>query len=221
VVATQYSPNISGEIPNTQGDDLLCQAELVSLGSENGGLIRFTPGAISDAEVIEDLHATPVDQGGFDEFYKSHRDEIGRALAFTLGDTGLAEEAVDEAMARAYQRWSSVGAYDSPAGWVYRAGLNWGRSWKRSAFRRQRREEKVAVPEMGIPAPSSGESSYLFDALAQLPIKQRSVVVLRHYCDWSVEETAAALDISEGTVKSRSARALAQLRTTLAKEVEQ
>jgi len=150
----------------------------------------------------------------FDAFYNAHRNEIGSALAFTLGSKELGEEAVDEAMARAYQRWKTVGTYESPAGWVYRAGLNWGRSWQRSMFRRKRREELVTRST----SPSTeltGVRSELIEALSELSIQQRAVVVLRYYCDWSVGATAEALDISEGTVKSRSARALEQLRGSL------
>lgn len=184
--------------------------------------VLLEPGAPADAAGADEVDVR--DRGGrglgFDAFYGMHRDDIGRALAFTLGSTSLAEEAVDEAMARAFQRWSTVGSYENPAGWVYRVGLNWSRSWKRSAFRRLRREEKAAqFVAATTPEPAAGESSDLFDALDTLSIDHRSVVVLRHYCDWSVSETATALDISEGTVKSRSARALAQLRVVLKEEV--
>ena len=48
------------------------------------------------------------DQLAFHDFYSGSRDRVGRALAVTLGDADLAAESVDEAMARAYQRWSSV-----------------------------------------------------------------------------------------------------------------
>jgi len=150
----------------------------------------------------------------FDAFYRAHRNEIGSALAFTLGSKALGEEAVDEAMARAYQKWKTVGAYESPAGWVYRAGLNWGRSWQRSMFRRNRREELVAR-STATSTELTGVRSELMEALSELSMNQRAVVVLRYYCDWSVTETAEALDISEGTVKSRSARALDQLRGSL------
>ncbi len=53
----------------------------------------------------------------------------------------------------------------------------------------------------------------LAQALAALDPKHRSVVVLRYLLDWSVEQTAEALDIAPGTVKSRLHRALAQLET--------
>lgn len=55
----------------------------------------------------------------------------------------------------------------------------------------------------------------LLDALRSLPVRQRAVVVLRFWDDLSVQDTAAAPDISEGTVKSHSSRGLAALRLTL------
>ncbi len=151
----------------------------------------------------------------FDDFYANHRDEIGRALAFTLGSRTLGQEAVDEAMARAYQRWDRVGSFDRPAGWVYRTGLNWGRSSLRSMLRRRRREQLVAESDQQILGSLNEARTELVAALGELSIGHRAVVVLRYYCDWSVADTAAALDIAEGTVQSRSARALDQLRRVL------
>jgi len=58
----------------------------------------------------------------------------------------------------------------------------------------------------------------LEDALAQLSIEHRSVVVLRFYFDWTVDQTAEALDIAPGTVKSRLARALPLLRSYLGED---
>ena len=172
--------------------------------------------------VPRSTEALAATETAFNEFYAGHRDEVVRALAFTVGSLSLAEEAADEAMARAYQKWSEVSGYENPSGWVYRVGLNWARSWKRSALRRKRREEKVAHSELrtagGVDAPQF-YSQALIDALAKLPVEQRAVVVLRHYCDWSVAEVAAALNISEGTVKSRSNRGLEKLRVILAEEV--
>lgn len=175
---------------------------------------------LGDAEPI-DLRESGCETD-FASFYRSHRGEIGRALAYTLGSVSLAEEAVDEAMMRAYQRWSEVSQYDNPGGWVYRAGVNWGKSWKRSAFRRSRREEKAASrtePLRDVDGEPESPAEELFRALESLPLNQRSVVVLRHYCDWSVSATAEALGVSEGTIKSRSARGLAQLRRVLDGEV--
>ena len=85
------------------------------------------PEALTDRAPVVDLVET-VERRQFHDFYRATRDRVGRALALTLRDGDLAAECVDEAMARAYQRWSSVQTMDNPAGWVYRVGLNVARS---------------------------------------------------------------------------------------------
>lgn len=143
---------------------------------------------------------------GFDGFYRAHRDRLCRALDLTIRDSDLAIEAIDEAMTRATQRWEAVGSYDSPEGWVYRVALNWARS----VFRRRR------------PLPWRGEALWdtlpdpdVSRAVADLPVKLRTVVVARYYLDWSVPQIAEDLQIPEGTVKSRLHRALARLESEL------
>jgi DNA-directed RNA polymerase specialized sigma24 family protein len=126
--------------------------------------------------------AEPVTDG-FEAFYRAHVDRVYRALAVTLRRDDLAHEAVDEAMARAYARWSVVGTLDNPAGWVFRVGLNWATSW----WRKLRRETPP-------------------------------VVTCRILLDLSTAETAEALGLSEGTVKSRLSRGLAALRAQLSSE---
>lgn len=146
----------------------------------------------------------------FEAFYRAHRDEIAAALALTCGNVVVGAEAADEAMARALARWASVGAMDNPAGWVYRVGLN----WSRSGFRRTRREDLGApVEELARLDPNIDPD--LADAIATLSVDHRSVVVLRYLLEYSSAETAEALGISEGTVKSRLSRALDQLRARL------
>ena len=149
----------------------------------------------------------------FADFYRIERAGLVRALALTLGDTDLAAEAVDEAMTRAYQRWRTVQAMGSASGWVYRVALNWSRSVLRSRRRRQARalHEREAVDgAVRLPADPAVRA-----ALAALDVKHRSVVVCRYLLGFSLEETAAALDIPAGTVKSRLHRASHQLRVQL------
>ena len=130
----------------------------------------------------------------------------------TLGDTDLAADSVDEAMARAYQRWSSVSRMDNPAGRVYSVGLNLARSRIRRLTRRRRLA--VDAPARNVPEPDVIEPAIL-RALQALPVDHRSVVVCRLLLGWSEAETAAALDIRPGTVKSRLHRATTTLATQL------
>ena len=172
------------------------------------------PGTI-DSNTVEFITVRSTDVAAsimpFEEFYRDQRAAIGRALALTLGDTQLASEAVDEAMARAYQRWARVQALDNPCGWVYRVGLNWSRSILRRALR-----PAPTWVTSGIAVSDHGGLDPAIDrALAQLSVEQRAVVVCRLLIGYSEAQTAAALGLRVGTVKSRLARATARLQSLL------
>lgn len=144
----------------------------------------------------------------FDDFYRSHRDSVAKALALTLGGAALGAEAADEAMVRAYQRWNDVAGYANPEGWVYRTGLNWARSWLR---RMARAATKAPILARAPSVDAITHDPGLELALDELSADQRAVVVLRYLFGFSVAETADALGIKPGTVKSRLHRALAVL----------
>lgn len=135
----------------------------------------------------------------------SARDHVAEALAATVGDASLGAEAADEAMVRAYERWHRIEFSANPSGWAYRVGLNWAR-------RRIGRTSQETLVEEAIARPTSEEPPGLLDAsLLQLPIEQRSVVVLRYVMDLTVDDIAQALGLPAGTVKSRLHRAHARL----------
>lgn len=171
------------------------------------------PGAVELDQV--DVGDPQISQGlivedGFTTFYASNRDRIARALALTLRDAHLGAEAVDEAMTRAYQRWARVKGLDDPSAWVYRVALNWATSVLRRRLRPQRgfHQTPEGLGPIGEPA--------IADALSELDVKQRAVVICRFYLGMSEAETATALKIRPGTVKSRLHRSLRLLETRLA-----
>lgn len=145
----------------------------------------------------------------FSTFYRDHYQTIARALAYTVGDTALGVEAADEAMARAYARWGSVSTYDNPAGWVHRVGLNWARSVLRRTTRRLPMRDRPDVVQPPVADPE------IAAALQELEVRLRAVVVCRLLLDWSIDDTADALGIKPGTVKSRYHRALRVLQSSL------
>jgi len=147
--------------------------------------------------------------GSFEAFYRSTRPRIFRAAALALGDSDLALDATDEALARAAERWSQVGSYDNPAGWVYRVAINWARTRLRRLTRERGRLEFEPGYEQAIPDP------HLIARVMSLPINYRAVIVARFLLDWSVEETSDVLQIPVGTVKTRTHRALKRLRSGL------
>ena len=161
---------------------------------------------------MDDSTASPragVSVDGFAEFYRACRTEMVRALVLAVGDRELGREAADEAFTRAMERWADVAEYANPKGWVYRVGLNWARSRQR----RRRFESPGLAAEPSyrhrIPEPE------LLEAVDELPLSYRAVVVARFFLDWSIEDTAAALGVPEGTVKTRQHRALKRLRKEL------
>lgn len=172
-----------------------------------------------NAPVTEDPQTVaaprPVDSPeDFAAFYRMEVDRVYRALAVTLGDWSLAREATDEAMARAYARWGRVSRCDNPGGWVFRVGLNWATSWWRKVHRERPLPETEPGATGALSAPDPVGVTAL-SALDRLSRPQRAVVVCRVLLGMSTLETAAALGIAEGTVKSRLARALTALRQTM------
>lgn len=162
-----------------------------------------------------------VTDASFSAFFAANHDAVFGALAVTVGDADLAAEATAEAMARAFQRWSSIDPTLNPAGWVYRVGLNWATS----RWRRRRREVLSVDPgthpqrlDRGGGRPEAVGDPALRAALLGLPVEQRAVVVLRFLLDWSEADTAEALGVAVGTVKSRTSRALSRLADELGEQ---
>ena len=146
--------------------------------------------------------------GDFDRFYAENRDQIARALSLSLRTSDLGAEAADEAFVRACQRWPEVVTFTNPQGWVYRVGMNWARSWLRRA-RREREKRSLVVKEEIADDPVVDVD--LERAMETLTPGHRAVVVARFFMGWSIQETAEALGLRPGTVKSRLNRALKQL----------
>lgn len=174
--------------------------------------------SMTECEEVVDISVSPglTATSSFEHFYAENHESIARALAVTLGDSELASDAANEAMTRAYKRWSKISRYDKPAAWVYRVGLNWSLSWRQR--RRRERDRPVSMgPEVGH---LDTRDDSLDAAIDQLSVDHRAVVVCRIHLDWSVDQTAEALNIAPGTVKSRLARALAHLKVTINEEAE-
>lgn len=147
-----------------------------------------------------------IDEDGFVVFYERTRAPLHRALTATLGDPQLAADAGDEAMARAAERWTRVSQLQRPDGWVYRVGVNWASSWRRKWARRP------TLPAEALDRHHLDASAQdLVAMLAPLPLPQRQMLVLRHVLGYSTAETAAALGVAEGTVKSGLHRARRRL----------
>jgi RNA polymerase sigma-70 factor (sigma-E family) len=144
---------------------------------------------------------------------------LHRAAYLLCGDWHVAEDLVQETLARTALHWSAVERSEYPEAYVRQILLNQIRQrWRR----RLGRERPVASPDQGMVADGTNERAArdeLMAALRQLPPKQRAAVVLRYFEQLSEAETAMALNCSVGTVKSQTHRALSTLRTLMTDEV--
>jgi RNA polymerase sigma-70 factor (sigma-E family) len=142
---------------------------------------------------------------------------LHRAAYLMCGDPHRADDIVQATMTKLYHKWRHVRAADSIEAYVHRMLVNEFLTERRHGWARVRL--MADAPERAAaPAGSVEDRDELRAALARLPRTQRTVLVLRFACDMSVEDVAAALRCSEGTVKSHTSRGLAALRHLL--EVE-
>ncbi|MHB1712571.1 MAG: sigma-70 family RNA polymerase sigma factor [Acidimicrobiales bacterium] len=141
------------------------------------------------------------------------------SLAYALcGNGAEAEDIVAEAYARTWPRLAR-GQVDDPAAYLRRAVVNGTSSWRRHRFVERREELRRRAAPAGISAEDRvAVGDELWRALQTLPLAQRQVVALRFIEDLSEAGTAACLGIPAGTVKSRTARALAALRLAVQEE---
>jgi RNA polymerase sigma-70 factor (sigma-E family) len=153
----------------------------------------------------------------FTEFVTARQTHLRRIAYAVCGDWHQADDLLQTALVKLYAAWPRLRRDGREEAYVrqiiVRANIDHHRRpWRREqpgldGYDRQTREP------LGVE-----ERSALFEALQDLPPMQRRVVVLRHWLGLSVRETAAELRISEGTVKSHSARGLERLQAVLARQ---
>ena len=148
----------------------------------------------------------------FSAYLEARQAAFLRTAWALTGNPHDAADLVQTAMAKLYLSWDQVrdrGALDA---WVRRVMVNehtslWRRAWKR------RERSTDLVPEQAVSdVYDDGGTSALWQVVQELPPRQRAVLVLRYYEELTEAETAQALGISVGTVKSQCSRALATLR---------
>jgi RNA polymerase sigma-70 factor, ECF subfamily len=140
----------------------------------------------------------------FDAFYLASRQRVFDALYAMCGNAAEAQDAVHEAYARAWQRWSSIADYGNPEAWVRTVARRIAVSrWRKT------RNRLLAHRRHGEPPPVPGpgpDAVVLRAALAELPAAQRTAIVLHYLVGLPVAEIAAETGAPEGTVKARLAR---------------
>jgi RNA polymerase sigma-70 factor (ECF subfamily) len=154
----------------------------------------------------------------FEEFYESTRHRVVAFLYAITGDRAEAQDAAQEAYARAWQRWNRLASYEDPEAWVrmvgYRLVVN---AWQRARNRllAHRRHGAAVGQHQGDPE----DTLTVQAALRQLPPDQRLVVVLHHLLDLSVADIAHQTGIPVNTVKTRLIRGRRRMATLIGAEL--
>ena len=155
----------------------------------------------------------------FRQFAASRQKQLLRSAYLLCGDWHAAEDLVQTAFGLIYRYWHRACRAEYPDAYakqvLYRCYLKEKRKKGFATVPLEQAPEPVA-PDPGAAGPDDERLSALLTALADLPERARAVVVLRFWEDYSVAQTAEALRVSQGTVKSQTARALAMMRVRIA-----
>jgi RNA polymerase sigma-70 factor (ECF subfamily) len=143
----------------------------------------------------------------FRELYEAEFAPVYRAALALSGDPGLAEDATQEAFARALERWRRLRDVPWVAGWVTTTALN----VVRRSLRRRPAPETGTTPG----GPDVEGSVDLWRAVGGLPPRQQEAVLLHYVVDLPLADVASAMGCEEGTVKAHLAKARAKLAATL------
>ncbi len=146
----------------------------------------------------------------YEKFFSSSYDPARRAVTLALGDAAVAEDATQEAFARAFRQWTRVSMMDDPRAWVIVVAVNAARR----AYRRRRLlpwsdPEPVSTDDVAMVAATSATVAAL---LAGLTRRQRTAVVLRYLTDLRYADIGRAMGCAEATARATVHQALQRLR---------
>jgi RNA polymerase sigma factor (sigma-70 family) len=144
----------------------------------------------------------------FEEFFHNERPRLFGTLVLILGDRSVAEDLMQDAFARVWERWERVQAHPDPTGYLYRTALN---------LVRQRRRRILRAPKERLPTHHDAIDAVedkldLYSALRRLTPRQRAALILTELLDLDATHAAHVLGVRPGTVRSLASQGRAALR---------
>ncbi|MDT0546719.1 SigE family RNA polymerase sigma factor [Streptomyces lonegramiae] len=151
----------------------------------------------------------------FEEYVRNRQDALLRSARRLVPDPIEAQDLLQTALVRTYGRWDGIADKSLADAYLRRVMINTRTEWWRARKLDEVPTEQLPDARVEDGTEQHADRALLMDILGVLAPKQRSVVVLRHWEQMTTEETAEALGMSTGTVKSTLHRALARLRQEL------
>ncbi|MGW7281844.1 SigE family RNA polymerase sigma factor [Streptomyces sp. NPDC054844] len=152
----------------------------------------------------------------FHAFFERHYAELSRLAHLLTGEPDAADDLAADALLALWHRWDRLRAADHPVAYARGVVANLARTRVRTAVRERRRVALFwAQREERTEDPDVAGVVDVREALRRLPFRKRACVVLRHAFDLSEKDTALALGVSVGTVKSQTSKAMAELQRLL------
>jgi RNA polymerase sigma-70 factor (ECF subfamily) len=153
----------------------------------------------------------------FDAFFAAESQTLFRRMWLVTRDRHEAEEVVQDAFLRLYERWDRAADWDDPTSYLYRTAFN---TWKKRTRRAARAVRSVFSSDPGDEFEAADARTVVSAALAHLPPRQRAAVVLTELLGFSSEEAARALGVRAVTARVLASQGRAAMRDLLGVEDE-
>ena len=180
----------------------------------HGDYVDERPVAADTSEASERAEAPPE----FADFYRSERSRLFGTLAIVTGSRSEAEELVQEAFVRVWERWERVSAHPDPVGYLYRTAFNLVRQRRRAIRRAAARRSATAV--LPDPFERADDLADVAAAMRRLTVRQRTAVILTDLLDFDSKEAGRLMRARPGTVRSLASQGRAALRQAMGDDDE-
>ncbi len=163
-----------------------------------------------------DREAATRDQGVRDLYARTHADMV-RFAAFLTGDVHVAEDVAHEAYVRVFDAWDRIEQHDRIDAYLKATIVNLvrGKHRRDTVAERHRGAHLTLVASAEETALGRFGRDRVLAAVADLPLRQRACVVMRHWMRMTESEIAETLDISVGSVRTHTKRGTETLKRTL------
>jgi RNA polymerase sigma factor (sigma-70 family) len=159
------------------------------------------------------VSSQPPARRDFETFYEDEHADLYAAMWLVTRNRHEAEEIMQDAFLRLWERWGRVGELDDPTGYLYRTAMNVFRNRTRRAAIALRKTLRLLPPDDALTRVEDRE--VIMQALAPLTTRQRAAVVLTYILGYTSEEAAGFLGIRASTVRVLAGRGRVELRRAM------